>query len=64
MRVKMSETSAELTRVAGLEHERYIKACNELLNGNPYDGDWLSQLHTAMTKADEAMKASWVAVHD
>lgn len=51
MRVKMTDTTAELTRIAGLEHERYMKACQELLNGNPYDGDWLEQLHAATEKA-------------
>lgn len=64
MRVKMTDTTAELTRIAGLEHERYMKACQELLNGNPYDGDWLEQLHAATEKADTAMKASWADVDD
>lgn len=62
MRLKMSDTTTELTRIAGLEHERFMNACREVLNGNPYDGDWLEQLRVAMEKADAAMKASWVPV--
>lgn len=62
MRLKMSDTTAELTRVAGLEHERFMNACREVLNGNPYDGDWLEQLRLAMEKADADMKASWTPV--
>ena len=64
MRLKMSDTTTELTRLAGLEHERFMNACREVLNGNPYDGDWLEQLRVAMEKADDAMKASWVPVDD
>ena len=62
MRVKTSDTTAELTRLAKLEHERYLKACGEVLNGNPYDGDWLESLRAGVEKADAAMRASWVAV--
>ena len=60
MRIKMSDTTAELTRLAGLEHDRFMNACREVLNGNPYDADWIDQLQAAMRKADEAMRASWV----
>ena len=62
MRVKMSETTAELTRLSKLEHERFVKACEEVLNGNPYDGDWLEELRAGVEKADADLKASWVAV--
>ena len=62
MRVKMSDDTAELTRLAGLEHERFMNACREVLNGNPYDGQWLETLRAAMQKADDAVKASWLDV--
>lgn len=64
MRVKMSDATEELTRIAGLEHERYLSACREVLNGNPYDGKWLEQLRAAMQKSDDEVQASWVAVDD